>query len=185
MSEIRIPPRGKAMRVTHAYLLFASLLLSGCGTITATGAAWPEAEFFGGTLYDLQAIAHVGVGRNLVYDIYMRIISATDLPLSVIGDTLLLPFNLGVWLHRRPYQIIYDENYIGYYAGNGFKARERGGQGGGGTEWKYDGSVRRQWRTVLPEPSAGVPRHEAKYSPPWWWDVEEQSKPSAPWWGKD
>ena len=72
---------------------------------------------------------------------------------------------------------------VAYWKSNGFKAFEweikeripiRG------TTWGLDGSVKTQTRQVDDEGNF-LPT-EDKYFPPWWWGVQDQTKPTAPWW---
>ena len=46
-----------------------------------------------------------------------------------------------------------------------------------GTEWSFDGTVNHQWRFNL-----GVQIKQDRREPPWWWNVKDQTGPSAPWW---
>ena len=45
-----------------------------------------------------------------------------------------------------------------------------------GTEWRKDGTVWRQAHRDVP----GL-----KIAPPWWWGIEDQTEPTAPWWEEE
>ncbi len=72
--------------------------------------------------------------------------------------------------------------WAAYYQENGFKALEEHRDGevmNKTTMWGFDGRVKTQIR--FPE---GKPV-ETKDAPPWWWGVQDQTEPTAPWWGKE
>ncbi len=46
------------------------------------------------------------------------------------------------------------------------------------TVWNFDGTVKFQWRL------ANRITLEQKTTPPWWWGVIDQTKPTAPWWNE-
>ena len=49
------------------------------------------------------------------------------------------------------------------------------------TRWTLDGTVQAQARDLYGYVS--VLRDGAiKTNPPWWWDAQDQTKPTAPWW---
>ena len=50
-----------------------------------------------------------------------------------------------------------------------------------GVTWDVEGKVTEQVTT--PEEGSGV--WAANESAPWWWGVTDQTKPTAPWWGKE
>ena len=65
---------------------------------------------------------------------------------------------------------------VAYWISNGLKSFECEIEQGipiRTTCWRLDGSVQTQARH---QPG------ENKDSPPWWWPVEDQTKPMAPWW---
>ena len=70
---------------------------------------------------------------------------------------------------------------VAHYVENGFRAREE--QFANGTPvrrtyWKFDGRV-------LSQKSYTDTGFVEKTSPPWWWDVTDQTEPTAPWWKGD
>ncbi len=69
---------------------------------------------------------------------------------------------------------------VHYFASNGymkFVNMFRNGAWLSHTEWREDGTVKRQFRT-LPDGSS-----ELRNSPPWW--ETPQTEPTAPWWNDD
>ena len=48
------------------------------------------------------------------------------------------------------------------------------------TEWAPDGRV-----IVQKERIGDTDRFVVRYAPPWHWGVRDQTKPTAPWWGKE
>ena len=92
-----------------------------------------------------------------------------------------------------------------YFVENGFKSLEtKPGNLLIETHWKFDGTISYQQRIVdkpldqLPPPvlrnhrgqaaqAAGrttLKMIEIKNSPPWWWPVDDQTEPTAPWWNE-
>ncbi len=51
------------------------------------------------------------------------------------------------------------------------------------TEWHPDGSIMSQCRTTWD--TNGFPHNEWNTSPPWWWNVTDQTEPTAPWWKRE
>ena len=72
---------------------------------------------------------------------------------------------------------------VTYYVDNGFLAQEGFYENGwpvAVTQWDFDGTVQVQ----IKQDETG--KSLKKESPPWWWNVADQTKPTAPWWhGKD
>ena len=74
-----------------------------------------------------------------------------------------------------------------YYVENGFKAEESFYENNTlvrSTIWNIDGLVVAQTKGQQPlfPPWEG---HWPKRSPPWWWNVTDQTEPTAPWWNKE
>ncbi len=51
-----------------------------------------------------------------------------------------------------------------------------------GTGWDQDGKVRRQFHYWF---SDSGDKSETPSEPPWLWGVQDQTEPTAPWWGKE
>ena len=71
---------------------------------------------------------------------------------------------------------------VGYWEENGFKsgqAHYRHGHKVRFTFWNFDGTVSWQLYDVVKNGKRVTER--SKSSPPWWWDVEDQTEPTAPW----
>ncbi len=47
------------------------------------------------------------------------------------------------------------------------------------TLWNLDGTVKFQLRRLDPNGTL-----EDKTTPPWWWNVKDQTEPTAPWWNE-
>ena len=186
-------------RVTGLFEAFcASLLacsLSGCFSISSTVNEWPEPEFYEGTRIAAEV---VGYGVHFKWGPCTSgplefVIGAVDLPLSLAADTVLLPLHTALWIRSRPRQLRWvreSGREVAYYVGNGFKARERlvVGAEQRTTKWNYDGKVREQSVWIgddFGEQSVWIDLPGGwmgKHSPPWWWGVEDQIEPTAPWW---
>lgn len=66
-----------------------------------------------------------------------------------------------------------------WYVENGFKHAEMEfgrGECKKSTWWNFDGSVRSQIPEIYPDAS-----YRTKESPPWFWGVTDQARPTAPW----
>ncbi len=72
---------------------------------------------------------------------------------------------------------------VDFYVENGFKAREienKDGEPYQGTAWHLDGAVAEQfWDSDSDGTLSNSGEHKA--SPPWWWNVKDQTEPTAPW----
>ena len=70
---------------------------------------------------------------------------------------------------------------ISYYKKNGYKAMEFHRHGG--TAWQLNGNVlmQVQYRSDAGH-RLGTPQQRG--GPPWWWGVEDQTEPTAPWWNE-
>ena len=74
---------------------------------------------------------------------------------------------------------------ISYYADSGFKQMEvqhRNGWMVTETVWHPDGKVSSQTRREIR--NMKVLSEDKKTSPPWWWPVDDQTEPTAPWWNE-
>ena len=73
---------------------------------------------------------------------------------------------------------------VGYWVRTGFKRMKfecRDGTIVRMTYWKKDGIVDAQYEAGV----NGSGNFGSNLTPPWWWGVEDQTEPSAPWWGKE
>ncbi len=66
-----------------------------------------------------------------------------------------------------------------YFVENGYVYRlsHRRDSVGRTTTWNFDGTVQYQSRS-------SADGTEQNRSPPWWWGVEDQTEPTAPWWNE-
>ena len=72
---------------------------------------------------------------------------------------------------------------LAHYLDTGFKSVESEWKDGitfSSTSWNLDGTVHEQLRENS-LPGRRVPLL-GKSSPPWWWNVTDQTEPTAPWW---
>jgi uncharacterized protein YceK len=87
----------------RVFLLAAPLLLlAGCGTLLD---AWNDSRIYGGVRIDVETVAGIGPADHVEASIPLRVLSVLDLPLSLVADTLILPYTVTLALlePRRPY----------------------------------------------------------------------------------
>ena len=95
---------------------------------------------------------------------------------SVLGE------DVRGWQHVKVDSGIRHGRGVTYYLRTGFQATEnlrRDGLPIRGTTWRPDGTIDGQVRWT--EKGERIDNEW----PPWWWDVEDQEAPTAPWWDQE
>jgi uncharacterized protein YceK len=94
----------KTLCAGAALSICAVCALTGCGTIVNCCPDNPEGCLrpYGGVAMDMHAIAWNSSGRAPSCSCVQSAVCLVDLPLSAVGDTILLPITIGVTLSHDP-----------------------------------------------------------------------------------